>query len=437
MLGGGVFVTQNKTLPGSYINLVSASSGISVFGERGTGVLLLPADYGTDDIVSLTASEFNNSYTEIIGTSSVADNEAYLAINDFFLHGSRLYLATLASDKEYATCSYATATHWGTGGNSLMIAIERDVDNEAAYTVSTYCGAKRVDKQTVVSAAELTDNAYVVFNKSAELKETAGVMLTGGKSEPFDGEALSVALGKLESYSFNAVGLLSKDASMNRLLVEWTKRMRDEVGLKMQCVIYDGEESVKADYEGCVRLKNRLAEGDYMGVAWVTGAVAGAEVNESLTNTVFDSGLTVIDESHTQTELEDCIANGLFTLHRVGDDWRVLLDINSLTEVSEDKGEIFKDNQTVRVCDRIATDIAELFNTYYLGKVPNDEAGRSPFKSDIAREHSKLADLRAIEDFDSEDITVMQGEKKGSVVVTDCICIASTMDILYMTVRVE
>ena len=35
-LGGGVFVTQNKTLPGSYINFVNASKASSNVGANAT-----------------------------------------------------------------------------------------------------------------------------------------------------------------------------------------------------------------------------------------------------------------------------------------------------------------------------------------------------------------------------------------------------------------
>lgn len=37
MLGGGTFVTQNKTLPGAYINFVSATTNNNGMSERGTG----------------------------------------------------------------------------------------------------------------------------------------------------------------------------------------------------------------------------------------------------------------------------------------------------------------------------------------------------------------------------------------------------------------
>lgn len=35
-LGGGTFTSQNKTLPGSYINFVSAARAQALMGERGT-----------------------------------------------------------------------------------------------------------------------------------------------------------------------------------------------------------------------------------------------------------------------------------------------------------------------------------------------------------------------------------------------------------------
>lgn len=38
-LGGGTFVTQNKTIPGAYINFVTTATGATVFGERGVVAL--------------------------------------------------------------------------------------------------------------------------------------------------------------------------------------------------------------------------------------------------------------------------------------------------------------------------------------------------------------------------------------------------------------
>ena len=70
-------------------------------------------------------------------------------------------------------------------------------------------------------------------------------------------------------------------------------------------------------------------------------------------------------------------------MHKVGENVRVLVDINSLVTLTEQKGDVFKDNQTIRVIDYIADNISSIFNEKYVGKVPNDDAGRISLKNDI------------------------------------------------------
>ena len=101
-----------------------------------------------------------------------------------------------------------------------------------------------------------------------------------------------------------------------------------------------------------------------------------------------------------------------------------------------DKGEIFKDNQTIRIIDQIATAIANVFTTKYLGQVPNDKDGRLSLWADVCKVHTELQDIRALENFDPKDITVEQGEAKKSVVINESITIVNTMVRLYMTVVV-
>ena len=159
-------------------------------------------------------------------------------------------------------------------------------------------------------------------------------------------------------------------------------------------------------------------------------------INKSALNRTYDGELQV-DVDYTQSELSKAITDGEFMLHRVSDSLRVLADINSLTTFSDTKGECFADNQTVRICDRIANDIALIFNTRYLGTVPNDNAGRTALWNDIVKHHQQLMDIRAIEDFDEEDITVAMGDTKRSVVINDAVSVVSAMGKLYMTVTVS
>lgn len=109
----------------------------------------------------------------------------------------------------------------------------------------------------------------------------------------------------------------------------------------------------------------------------------------------------------------------------------------TFVSVTEEKSADFSSNQTIRVLDQIANDIAVLFGTKYLGKVPNDAAGRISLWNDIVKHHQELQRIRAIEDFVSENVTVSQGESKKAVTVMDTITPVSAMTQLYMTVYVK
>ena len=145
----------------------------------------------------------------------------------------------------------------------------------------------------------------------------------------------------------------------------------------------------------------------------------------------------VVDVNYTQTQLINAIKAGEFTLHSVGADVRVLEDINSMVTTSDTKGDIFKDNQTIRVIDQIANDLAVLFNTKYLGVVPNDEAGRISLWADVVKHHEQLQSIRAIENFEDKDVVVTPGDTKKAVVITDAVMPINAMAKLYMTVTIS
>ena len=58
-LGGGTFVLQNKTLPGAYINFVSAKNNNVMFGERGYATMPLLLDWGEESkVFEVTNGDF-------------------------------------------------------------------------------------------------------------------------------------------------------------------------------------------------------------------------------------------------------------------------------------------------------------------------------------------------------------------------------------------
>ena len=58
-LGGGTFLVQNKVLPGSYINFISAARASAVLSDRGVATMPLELDWGPDEVVfAVENSEF-------------------------------------------------------------------------------------------------------------------------------------------------------------------------------------------------------------------------------------------------------------------------------------------------------------------------------------------------------------------------------------------
>lgn len=309
-------------------------------------------------------------------------------------------------------------------------------DNDSLFDVSTYMGLSKVDTQTVDKVSALTDNDYVSFKKDATLAVTASTPLTGGENGAGTSDAYQTYLDKIEPYAFNSMGVVTTDKATKGLFASFNKRMRDEVGKKFQLVLYQYKE---ADYMGTISVKNKVLDDgadEASLVYWATGAAGGCEVNKSNQNVIYDGEFTP-DLNYTQAELEKAIKAGEFTFHNVNGIPRVLDDINTMVSTTDTCGDIFKDNQTIRVIDQIANDTAVLFATKYLGAVPNDAAGRTSFWADLVKLHNELQKIRAIEDFKDSDITVAQGDTKKSVVTSGAISVINAMGKLYMSVCVS
>lgn len=428
-LGGGTFISQNKKLPGTYINFASAQSASSSIGERGVAAMAIEMDWGKDgEIIEVTSESFAKDSLKIFGYDY--SNEKLKGLRDLFKNIKKAYFYRLNSGNK-ATTDIATAKCSGTRGNDLRIVVAKNIDDDTKYDVSTYLGTKEVDKQTIRQVSELVDNDYVTFTMES-LQVTAGKNLTGGTNGDVSGEAHQNFLDKLESYQVNAIGCTAKDQSTSNLYVQYAKRLRDEQGIKFQVVLYNNA----ANYEGVVNVKNTTAEDDSALVYWVTGVIAGCEINKSNTNKTYDGEYT-INADYTQAQLEASIDAGEFTLHKVGDEIRVLVDINSLVDTTSEKGEEFKSNQTIRVLDQIASDVASVFNSKYLGKIANNEAGRTSLWSDIVTLFKDYQTLQAIENFEDEDISVEIGNDKKSVTINTSVQVINAMEKLYMTVVVE
>lgn len=346
MLGGGTWVSQNKILPGAYVNFVNASHATATLGERGNVAIALPIGKAAGTVIEITASEFVKNSTEILGSDY--SDASLIALREIFRHASKCFVYDLGLES----------------------------DHSASDVIAAF--------------------------------------------EPLD---------------FNTIAIYTSVAEDIATYVAAVKTWRDDLGKKVVGVGYNLS---NANHEGLINVVSTVsndAAPAHALVAWVAGAEAGCEVNKSVTNEIYDGEYSVIC-NHRQTALETCLESGQFVFHLVYGDVRVLEDINSLTETTEEKGEDFKNNQTIRVIDQIANDIAKIFNQKYLGKIPNNESGRISFWGDIVSHHRQLEQIEAIREFDSSVVTVEEGLKKSTVVVNDAITPVNAMARLYMTVIV-
>ena len=345
MLGGGIFVTQNKVLPGSYLNFVNASAVTSSVGERGTVAIALPLATNNGNVIELTKADFVKNCKAILGKDY--DSYDVIALREIFCHANKVYIYDLGTDGKVAD-----------------------------------------------------------------------------------------AINAFEAYDFNVLCAYTATAADVTAYITAVKGWRDDMGKKCQVVVYNQE---SPDHEGVINVVSTVSDDgavEHALVAWVAGAEAGCKISESCTNMLYD-GEHTIKTDKTQAQLEDCIENGQIAFHLVYGDVRLLEDINSLVSINADKGEDFKSNQTIRVIDQIANDIAKLFNTKYLGRIPNNASGRVSLWADIVAHHKQLEAAQAIENFDSSLLTVAQGETKKSVVVNDVITVTNAMAQLYMTVVIQ
>ena len=92
----------------------------------------------------------------------------------------------------------------------------------------------------------------------------------------------------------------------------------------------------------------------------------------------------------------------------------------------------------MRVCDQFANDAAVLFNTRYVGTVPNDGPGRAHLWNNLVKLLQELEKIRAVQDFDDKIVTCAQGDSKKAVVCNvDGLNIVNAMSQLYMSVIIQ
>jgi hypothetical protein len=442
-MAGGTWTSQNKVRPGTYINIKSAPTTVSILGERGTVAFPAPLPWGNPGVITLEAASFLEDSLKLIGF--YPNDPRIRHVTSAMSHASKVLIYRLGANgatKATATIGglTATATYGGTRGNDLQIVIQADIDDPGQYTVRTLLDGEEVDSQSVLTADQLVSNDFVVFSGTGTLTETAGTPLANGTEGTGGNGDITNALSALESEDFNVLGIPSDDDSIKQLVVAYTKRLREDEGKKFTTVLYDYP---LADYEGVISLKNSVVTSDGLTVdpiylLWEIAAMeAAANVNESLTYVTIPNAVDVFPK-YTNSEVIKALQNGELVLTPFNGRVRIEQDINTLTTHTVDKSKAFSKNRVIRVLDAIANDLQDTFDSNYIGKVNNDADGRNLLKAEVISYLDTLQGLGAIQNFDSQnDIEVLPGNDVESVLINLSVQPVDSIEKIYMTVTVR
>lgn len=440
-VGGGTFTVQNKTLPGAYYQFRASGNTVSM-GARGIAALPLELPWGPENqIYSLAAGDFNQLALKDLGYDPTASE--LLLVREALKRAKTLLIYRVNSGGAKATVTVGgmtvTARYGGTRGNDLKAAVLANADNSANVDVVTYLDGTEMDRQTVAKsggAASLKANDYVTFSAPATLTAAAAASLTGGTNGTVNGSAYTAWMNALEVEDFTVLGYPGTDNSVKSLVTAFVKRLRDDEGKYITGVLY---QHPTADSIGIISVKNgvKLSDGTVItgdkAVAWVTGASAAAEINESLTNTAYDDAVDV-DIKYTKGQFEAALKAGEFVFYAEKGKARVLSDINSRTTFGGGVSEDWTSNRVIRVMDGWARDFASVFSQRYLGIETNNETGRNLLKADGVKLAKQYESIGAISNFLPDDITIQQGNGKRDVAAFCALQPNDSIEKLYMFV---
>lgn len=438
-MAGGTWNKQNKVRPGAYINFKSKEKDSHTLGERGIVTMPLNLPWGLEKQV--TEVGVYDDLFDLIGIE--AADKSTLLIKEAFKRANKLLLYRVNTGvKATATIEglIITAKHSGTNGNNIKVIVQNNIDDETSFDVITMLGNRQVDKQIRVKSIEnLNTNSFVEFKGTGQLKATAGIALTGASDGVVTNGDYMDYLAAIELYDFNTMAIPTKDASIKAIATAFIKRLREEEGKKVQCVL---ENYPEADYEGVISVKNGVILNDMTSVssekavAFVAGATAGANINQSLTYSTYDGAIDV-DVRYTNKDIENALNNGEVVFTTSNSKVIIEQDINTLRTFAEEKNDDFRKNRVIRVIDGVGNDIKALYENIYIGKASNNEDGRNLFKKDIIKYLETLQGMGAIKNVITEDVTVLYGNSKDSVFITAGIQPIDSMEKLYMNVEVQ
>ena len=89
-LGGGTFKSQNKILPGTYINFISLASASASLSDRGIAAMAFELDWGIEgSVFEVTSGDFQKNSMKLFGYDY--SHAKLKGLRDLFRNARTLY----------------------------------------------------------------------------------------------------------------------------------------------------------------------------------------------------------------------------------------------------------------------------------------------------------------------------------------------------------
>ncbi|MCA0163247.1 phage tail sheath family protein [Bacillus sp. RAR_M1_44] len=448
-MNGGTFTPgSEKKRPGIYFNFKTTAQQRITLGDRGTVALPITMSWGEPKtFISISGIEDLNKK---VGLN--IDDKSLLLFREAKKKAQTVLLYRL-NEGEPAKAQISEnfnvlANYGGQKGNEVTIQVTENVLDSSKRDVVTYVGTDIVDKQVVTDVKELKQNKYVSFSGEGEVTITAGVTLSGGKNGVPSVADYTAFLEKAETEYFDVIALPNNTSEqLKATFVAFVKRLRDDQGRKVQGVLPNYE----ADHEGIINVTSGVLLEDGTEItpakatAWVAGAAAGANFNQSLTFVEYEGAVDTLERlDNDQVEYRLSQGEFLFTFDARDRTVSVEKDINSLTTYTTEKNKTFAKNKIIRVLDAINNDLTrELKNLIKLRKangndIPASDDGLQLVKTLITQYLTQLQDGSGITGFDSEtDITIALNEDRDGFLIDLAVQPVDAAEKFYFNVEVK
>ena len=454
----GTFIKMSKIRPGAYVNYRAPIKPRTLGDNRGIVAFMWPLAWGPEgEVIKVTAEEMATgaSLKKVGVYASMAYNIKDITNEDSLTafaierlafaksHTALIFRSGKGGEKASKTIGGITCTakYSGTVGNRISVQIAEKTGG--GYFVTTYLDRREVDRQFVTKSEELVANDYIEFG-TGTLAASVATKLEGGTNGTESETATADFFAAVNEYPYTCLACLNNDAAEE--FTAEVKRMREEVGIKVQAAVYNHP---NADYEGVISTHQGYRTTDGIDInaetlmpLLVASLTAGAGIPESLTYYTLPDADVILDDTGaahemTHEEIEAALTEGKMVISRRYDRTIVIeQDINTLHTFTAEKSKDFAKNLIIRTLDEINYYIVTRFESAYIGKVQNNALGRQSLRADIVGYLNTLVNAGAIDAFNAEDVDVLPGETKASVIVNLAIKPVDAMEIMYMTVYV-